>query len=124
MAFLLAYPMRLDGTSFATVEDGTEDQYAQMLAMMISTDTEERQLAPEYGIGDPTFGQFSRAELEAKIADFGPPVVIDEFEVVQRPGDKVQVNFTFYTDDSIDDEQFDDTEETDLDEFALTDATD
>lgn len=53
---------------------------------MIQTDPGERSLAPDYGLSDPTFADFSRIELETKISDYGPPVVINSFSATRSNG--------------------------------------
>lgn len=98
MASLLAYPVRLAGSSYATVEDGSEECFAQELAILVQTHPGERHLAPEYGISDPAFVGFSRAELELKIMQFGPPVRIVDYKAEQGSGKQdVRIEFQVYT---------------------------
>lgn len=121
---LLAYPVRLVGTIFATVEDGTEECYAQELAILVQTQPGERQLCPEYGLQDPAFAGFSKAELELKIGDYGPPVIITSYEAIKS--DKRQdVRIEFEVDVPSDNEaDYDDSDDTpDPDNAVFTDAT-
>lgn len=74
MAELLAHPLRLrrDGR-LATVTDGSDDHHAQDIAVIIGTRPGERQLAPEFGVTDPTFDELDTAELVAQVGTWGPP---------------------------------------------------
>lgn len=79
---LLSYPFRLAAAgSVATVEEGSDLQLAQELAVAVLTRPGERVLVPEFGIADPTFVGFDDDALRLHIDLFGPPVDIDDVEV-------------------------------------------
>lgn len=74
---LISHPFRLTaGGSVATHEDGTEEYYAERLALLILTKPGERVLVPSFGLRDPTFDEVDDAMLAAQIELFGPPVTI------------------------------------------------
>ena len=74
---LISYPFRLDNKGYVQTTPDGDDYYAEELAMLIKTSPGERNLVPDYGIADPTFGTFDKAELLSQIALFGPPVTIN-----------------------------------------------
>lgn len=79
---LIAYPFRLSPAgSVASVEEGSDAQLAQELAVAVLTRPGERVLAPEFGIDDPAFVGFDDQALRLHVALFGPPVEVDSVEV-------------------------------------------
>lgn len=134
MVKLISYPFRLNvGGSVVTKEEG-EDYYGDELAMLIRTIPGERELVPDYGIEDPTFGTINDIELLEKISMFGPPVEITETKSAFVSEDRVAVNISYAelpldsydlgddddydTDETYDDDDYDDAE------FDFSDATD
>lgn len=81
MVNLISFPFRLTKSGgVATQEDGTSEAFAEQLAVLVMTQVDERDLVPDFGIHDPTFGTFDPAELAAKVAMFGPPVKITDIK--------------------------------------------
>lgn len=79
---LIAYPFRLSASGdVVTVEEGTDEQYAQEIAVGVLTRRGERPLAPDFGIADPVFVGFDEEALLLQIDLFGPPVDITSVEV-------------------------------------------
>lgn len=72
---LISYPFRLSPSgSVVTVEEGTDEQHAEELAVAVLTRTGERPLVPDFGIADPVFVGFDAEALRLHIDLFGPPV--------------------------------------------------
>lgn len=79
---LIAYPFRLSPSgSVVTVEEGTDEQYAQELAVAVLTRTGERPLVPDFGIDDPVFIGFDAEALRLHIDLFGPPVDVNDVAI-------------------------------------------
>lgn len=79
---LISYPFQLSPAgSVATVDQGSDAQLAQELAVAVLTRTGERVLVPSFGIADPVFVGFDEDALRLHVELFGPPVVIDEVTV-------------------------------------------
>lgn len=96
MARLISFPFRLNNNGeVTTVEDGTEDYYAEELAVLILTKPGERILVPEFGLTDPAFGNFDEVELEGKIDIFGPPIRLTDIttEFVDATQEAISVAF-------------------------------
>jgi hypothetical protein len=80
---LLAYPFRLDAAgSVVTVPEGSDEQLAQELAVAVLTRQGERDLVPSFGIADPAFVGFDGDALRLHVELFGPPVELEDVEVV------------------------------------------
>lgn len=79
---LIAYPFRVTpGGVVATVEQGTDVQLAQELAVAVSTRPGERPLVPDFGVADPVFTGFDYDALQLHVELFGPPVELEGVEV-------------------------------------------
>lgn len=94
---LIAYPFRLDPSgSVATVLEGSDEQYAQELAVAVLTRPEERVLCPDFGVSDPVFRGFDDDALRLHIDLFGPPVDLDDVSVqfLDDTHEDVVVSFT------------------------------
>ena len=79
---LISYPFRISPTgAVETVDDGSDEQFAQELAVAVLTRPGERPLAPEFGIADPAFTGFDAEALALHVDLFGPPVTIDDVRV-------------------------------------------
>lgn len=76
---LIAYPFRISPAgTVATVDEGTDEQLAQELAIAVLTRTGERILVPEFGLDDPAFRGFDEDALRLHLDLFGPPVQIEQ----------------------------------------------
>lgn len=94
---LLAYPFRLASNGrVATVEAGSDEQYAQELAVAVLTRPGERVLVPEFGIADPVFAGFDDDALRLHVDLFGPPVDVARVDIEFRDDhtQDVVVHFT------------------------------
>lgn len=76
----LAVPFRITGTRAATVEDGTLDEVAQNVRVILGTRTGERLAVPAFGTADPTFGLAGAtpdaAEVEGAVTEWEPRATI------------------------------------------------
>lgn len=94
---LLAYPFRLSPSGdVATVEEGSDAQLAQEIAVAVLTRPDERPLVPGFGIADPVFQGFDADALRMHVALFGPDVDVDDVQVrfVDDHTQDVVVHFT------------------------------
>jgi hypothetical protein len=74
---LLSHPFRLTPSgAVATVEDGTEEAYVEQVAVTAMTIKGERDLAPDFGVTDPTAAELDVDELNVTLADFEVPVTV------------------------------------------------
>ena len=74
---VLAHPLRLDGNgSFAVVEQGGPPQAQQLALAIHSTFTQERPLAPDFGIVDPVGTGLTAGEVRAAVALCEPDLTV------------------------------------------------
>lgn len=76
---LIAFPFRIGPTgSLATVEQNSDTEVDQLLAVALLTAPGERDQVPTFGVADPAFSGFPRGALQRHVIDFGPQVEITE----------------------------------------------
>lgn len=73
---LLSFPFRVRGGAVALVDQGSDEQHAELVAVLVLTRKSERPLVPDFGITDPVFLEADRAEIRAGLVMFGPDVEI------------------------------------------------
>ncbi len=99
MSRVLAYPFRVaTNGQAATVEQGSEAEYAQELAGLILTRRGERDLAPLYGTDDPAFAQLDRSDLVAAVELYGPDLDVVAVETSYPSSNRADVLVTFAAD--------------------------
>ena len=77
MPRLISFPPRLDGSGvFATVEQGSDAEIDEQIAIAMLTRPGERITVPTFGVNDPAFDGFVSAALIRQCTDFGPDVNI------------------------------------------------
>jgi phage baseplate assembly protein W len=73
----LAFPLRLDGGSFAVVEQDTVEDVRQCVHVLLRTPLGIRPLAPEVGVDDPTFTEGVDGDaLAAQLEEQEPRAVV------------------------------------------------
>lgn len=76
-ARVMSFPFRLDGTgAVASVEQDSDQDIEESIALAALTRPGERIQAPTFGIADPAFAHFQAAALQRHLVDFGPDVDI------------------------------------------------
>jgi hypothetical protein len=86
------------GGSVATVEQGSDRDFENLIAVALYTRPGERIQAPTFGIADPAFSGWEEPALRRHILDFGPPVDISTVIVSRTSdglGDREQVTVTW-----------------------------
>lgn len=71
----MSFPFRLDATgAVATVEQGSDTEVDEQIALAMLTRPGERIQAPTFGVADPAFAGFQLGALQRHLNDFGPGV--------------------------------------------------
>ncbi len=68
----LRVPFRITGGRALTVEDGSPDEIAQNVRVIVGTGVGERREVPDFGVDDPTFTDADLDDVEAAVAEFEP----------------------------------------------------
>lgn len=93
---LISHPFRLaPNGQVATVEQGSDEAAAELIAALLLTHVGERPLAPGFGVTDMVGRGLDESELAAGIAMFGPDVTITDIDVETVSQDTQQVTVTF-----------------------------
>jgi hypothetical protein len=98
---LIAFPFQLDPTgSVATVEQDSDAEIDQQIALAMLTRPGERMQVPSFGVADPAFAGFQAGALQLHCDDFGPEVEIINVKT-SRPVDgreEVVINWVRHED--------------------------
>jgi hypothetical protein len=96
MAQILSHPFRIAGNGVvATVEQTSDQGYAEQLAVLILTEIGERPLAPGFGITDPTFSTLDPADIAAGLTAYGPDIRVVDVRVEYESDSTQLVNVDF-----------------------------
>lgn len=105
MPRVISFPFRLDPTgSIATVEQDSDAEIDEQIAVAMSTRPGERIQVPGFGTADPAFVGFEGGALQRHCDDFGPDVEIMNVKTA-RPVDgreEVVINWVRRDDASLD----------------------
>lgn len=103
----IAMPITLTGAGrLATVEQDSEADIAQSIALLVDTRPEERRAEPEYGVPDPLFGGLNAADLTEAIVEWEDRADLVYAEQVARGVlDQLTVNGDSTGPDTDDDEE-------------------
>lgn len=92
MPRLISFPFRLDANgAVATVDQGSDAEIEQQIAVAMMTKPGERITVPTYGVNDPTFNGFLLSALIRQVTDFGPHVTIRKVSVDRLDEGREQV---------------------------------
>lgn len=104
---LIGFPFSLNGSgNVTTLPDDSDDYYAGELAMLCMTHLGERELAPDYGITDPTFQTFDDIEFIGQVETFGPPVKIVSVDQGYTNTGQYDVSINFESVDTFNDSDY------------------
>lgn len=75
----LAWPIRVTGTTYASVQQDTDAEVGANVAVLVSFERGTRAEDPDFGITDPTFGQMpiDVSEIERQAAQYEPRADVD-----------------------------------------------
>lgn len=79
---VISFPFRLDlNGSVATVEQDSDPEIEEQIALAMLTRTGERIQAPTFGVADPAFIGFAAGNLQRHLNDFGPRVEVTAVDI-------------------------------------------
>lgn len=94
---VISFPFRLDASgSIATVEQDSDADVEELLAIAALTVPGERILAPTFGINDPAFVGFQLGALQRHVNDFGPDVELTTVAVDRLSEGSEQVSIQWH----------------------------
>jgi hypothetical protein len=88
----MAFPFRLDASgTVATVEQNTDVEIEQQLALALLVAPGERIQVPAFGCADPAFAGLELTALRRHLATFGPEVEVQQVGTAQWGDDRQRV---------------------------------
>lgn len=107
MANVLTFPFAVDNNGVVlTVDSESDECYAQELALLVLTNTGERELVPDYGTNDPAFASFDEVDFLSQVELFGPPVIIKSINTRFTNDSQQTVDIEFDSFDKLADSDF------------------
>ena len=92
MPRVISFPFGLDATgAIASVEQNSDAEVDQQLAVAMLTRPGERITVPTFGTADPAFAGFQLAALQRHCLDFGPDVTVTAVDTKLLDGDREHV---------------------------------
>jgi hypothetical protein len=85
----IAIPVRFDGGAIKTIQEGSDEYYAHLLAFALQTEKGELILNPTFGILDPVFDDDLTFQLSLTAAQYVPEVSVTS--IVPQPNSQGQV---------------------------------
>lgn len=93
---LLSHPFRLlPNGDVATIDEDSDEANAEQIAILLLTRIGERELVGGFGTSDPAFAGVDPSEIASGIAAYGPPVSLDDVEVVAVDDATIDVTVRF-----------------------------
>lgn len=78
----LAFPIRVAANGgLLALEQDSEQEIAQSVALLVSTEPGERRSVPDYGLPDPVFGGLDQDDISDVVADWedrADPAVVEQ----------------------------------------------
>lgn len=88
----MSFPFRVDPRgSVATVEQGSDQEIEELLAVAMLTMPGERATVPSFGVADPAFVGFEQSNLQRHCNDFGPDVTVTLVGKSRRSDDREEL---------------------------------
>lgn len=97
---MISFPFRLGPTgSVATVEQGSDTEIEEEIAVAMLTRPGERIQVPSFGVADPAFSGFVVGALQRQLIDFGPDVTITQVSTDVRADGRQQATISWRLND-------------------------
>jgi len=93
---VISFPFRLDATgSVATVEQDSDPEIEEEIAIAMLVRPGERIQAPTFGVADPSFDGFVLGALQRHLIDFGPDIQVTQVGQSQLADGSEQVTISW-----------------------------
>jgi hypothetical protein len=88
-------PINFVGGQVQKVVDGTDEYYAQLLALTAQIRPGELILTPDYGSSDPAFNEEAKKQLAFIAGAYIPEIVLTGVEITQDNSGEVGISVSF-----------------------------
>ena len=88
-------PLRFRNGEAEKLEDGSDDYFAQLLALTTQILPGELPLNPNYGVDDPTFDETARRQLAFLVGAFIPEITLERVAVLDTVSGRSRVDIAF-----------------------------
>lgn len=91
----LVFPLKFVNGSAQKIVDGTDEYYAQLLAITIQIRPGELPLTPYYGVEDPAFDDETKNVLATSAAFFIPEIDVQDVQITETDSGSSSLKFSF-----------------------------
>lgn len=77
----LAFPITVTRQGLATVEQDSDADLVQSVALLLNTRPGERRSVPDYGLPDPVFGHLSHSDVVAVVGEWEPRADLESLDI-------------------------------------------
>lgn len=91
----LAFPLKFVNGSVQKIVDGSDQYFAQLLAVTIQIKPGELPLTPYYGVEDPAFDDETKSVLASSAAFFIPEIDIQDIQISETDSGFSRLKFSF-----------------------------
>lgn len=89
------FPIRYRQGAVEKLDEGSDEYYAQLLALAIQIVPGELGLNPQYGVEDPTFSEVLTRDLAFTAGAYIPEIIIDTADISTNEMGQSRVNINF-----------------------------
>ena len=94
----IKFPISFKNGVTEKLPEGTDQYWAQFLAMLVRVETGEMLLEPTYGINDPTFSKLDTGRVKLVARRFYPEIEINSVDAQRPSGDgaqKIKISYSY-----------------------------
>ena len=91
----LRIPLRFLNGEAEKLAEGSDEYFAQLLALTCQILPGELPLNPNYGVADPVFSEEARRALAFVAGAFIPEIVLENVEIVDTVSGRSQIDIAF-----------------------------
>jgi len=91
----LRIPLRFRNGEAEKLTEGSDEYFAQLLALTAQILPGELPLNPNYGVDDPTFSEAARRSLAFVAGAFIPEIVLENVEIIDTDSGRSQIDIAF-----------------------------
>lgn len=88
-------PFQFKNSQIEKVVDGTDEYFAQLLALTIQILPGELPLSPDYGVPDPAFSEEAKQQLAFTAGAFIPEIVLQSVDIEDDISGKSRISIGF-----------------------------
>lgn len=91
----LRFPIRFANGGVEKYQEGTDDYYSHLLALLVQIQPQDLPLSPQYGVQDPTFSETLTRDLALSVGGFIPEIIVESATIEVSNSGETKINIAF-----------------------------